>query len=100
MLGSRGTETGKKLFKEVDIASPFCFFMTDYWKAYEEMIPAQRHYQSKKETYTVEGYNSRLRHFLARLRRKSKCYSKAEQMLKYSLLLLMEKLNGNLSILI
>ena len=73
--------------------------MTDYWKPYEEMIPAERHYQSKGETYTVEGYNSLLRHFLARLRRKSKCYSKSKEMLKYSLLLLMEKQNNNLSIL-
>ena len=36
------------------------------------------HTQSKAETYTVEGYNSLFRHFLARLRRKSKCYSKSK----------------------
>jgi len=47
------------------------------------------HTQSKAETYTVEGYNSLFRHFLARLRRKSKCYSKSKKMLKYSVMLLM-----------
>ena len=99
MLGSRGTETGEKLFKKINLTSPFAFYMTDYWKAYQEMIPEDRHYQSKAETFTVEGYNSILRHFLARLRRKSKCYSKSNEMLKYSLLLLMEKRNNNLSIL-
>ena len=72
---------------------------SDYWKAYENFIPSEIHIQSKKETFTVEGYNSLLRHFLARLRRKSKCYSKSIKMLYYSVLLLMTKLNGDLSIL-
>ena len=44
--------------------------MTDHWKAYAEFLPENIHTQSKAETYTVEGYNSILRHFLARLRRK------------------------------
>ncbi|MDD5581445.1 MAG: IS1 family transposase, partial [Methylobacter sp.] len=52
--------------------------------------------RSKAETYTVEGYNSLCRHFLARLRRKSKCYSKSQEMLKYSIRLLMLKWNGDL----
>ena len=74
-------------------------FMTDYWKAYAEFLPSERHIQSKRETFTVEGYNSIMRHFLARLRRKTKCYSKSAAMLKYSLLLLFDKWNRNLSIL-
>jgi hypothetical protein len=32
-----------------------------------------KHIQSKAETYTVEGYNSRVRHYLARFKRKGKC---------------------------
>jgi Transposase and inactivated derivatives, IS1 family len=72
---------------------------TDYWKAYSEFIPEEQHFQFKKETYTVEGYNSILKHFLARLRRKSKCYTKAKYMLVYSLKLLMLKWNDQLSIL-
>ena len=55
--------------------------------------------QSKAETFTVEGYNSRIRHYLARFRRKTKCYSKAEHMIEKSLNLLMLKLNNELSIL-
>jgi len=72
---------------------------SDYWKAYENFIPQERHIQSKKETFTVEGYNSLFRHFLARLRRKSKCYSKSIEMLYYSVLLLMTKWNNRISIL-
>ena len=72
---------------------------TDYWKLYEAFVPRDIHVQSKVETYTVEGYNSIFRHFLAHLRRKSKCYSKSEEMLRYSMLLLIEKWNNGLAIL-
>ncbi|MRM96885.1 IS1 family transposase, partial [Riemerella anatipestifer] len=39
----------------------------------------ERHVTSKAETFTVEGYNSRIRHYLARFKRKTKCYSKSKQ---------------------
>lgn len=26
---------------------------TDYWKAYENFVPEEKHIQSKKETFTV-----------------------------------------------
>ena len=68
--------------------------MTDYWKPYEDFVPKKNHIQSKAETYTVEGYNSLFRHFLARLRRKTKCYTKSLEMLIYSVKLLMEYRNN------
>ena len=73
--------------------------MTDHYKPYESFVPQEKHTQSKAETFTIEGYNSLFRHFLARLRRKTKCYSKCEKMLEYSVKLLMMKLNGELAIL-
>ena len=80
VLGTRGTETGIKLW---DTLSRYSIqeVKTDYWKAYPEFIPTEIHQQSKKETYTIVGFNSVFRHFLARLRRKSKCYSKSVKML-------------------
>ncbi|CEG13957.1 conserved hypothetical protein [groundwater metagenome] len=97
-IGTRGTETGKRLWKKIKekVKGKVC---TDYWKPYEDVVPKGKHIQSKKETYTVEGYNSLFRHFLARLRRKTKCYTKALCMLVYSVKLLMVKWNKNLSIL-
>lgn len=74
--------------------------VTDHWKAYEKFVPQEKHVQSKAQTYTVEGYNSLFRHFLARLRRKTKCYTKSIEMLTYSILLLMAKWNGELSMLV
>lgn len=73
--------------------------MTDYWKPYAHFGPPEIHTQSKTETFTVEGYNSLLRHVLARLRRKSKCDSQSLEMLRYSVVLLMAKWNGSLTIL-
>ena len=70
----------------------------DYWKSYKEMIPIEQLVQSKAETYTVESYNGVIRHFLARFRRRTKCYSKSEKMIEYSLLLLMAKRNNLISI--
>lgn len=72
---------------------------SDYWKQYENIVPKEKHVQSKAETFTVEGYNSLFRHFLARMRKKSKCYSKSVKMLELSVLLLMAHRNNQLSIL-
>ena len=70
--------------------------MTDYWEPYEHFLPPENHIQSKGETFTVEGSNSVFRHFLARFRRKTKCDSKRETMLGYSVMLFMAKWNGEL----
>ena len=71
--------------------------MTDRCKAYAEFLPETIHTRSKAETYTIEGYNSILRHFLARLRRKTKFYTKSLEMLKYFILLLMKYRNKELT---
>ena len=98
VVGDRSTKTGKELWEGVkDRAKGF--IATDYWKPYEKFVPKDKHIQSKAHTYKVEGYNSLFRHFLARMRRKSKCYSKSVKMLEYSVKLLILKRNGLLSIL-
>ena len=74
------------------------YIASDYWAPYEHIIPKEKHIQTKAETFTVEGYNSLFRHFLARMRRRSKCYSKKVEMLKLSILLLMHHRNGTLCI--
>jgi len=71
------------------------YIASDYWQPYESIIPKEKHIQSKAETFTVEGYNSLFRHFLARMRRKSKCYSKKMEMLSISILLLMQYRNDS-----
>lgn len=73
--------------------------MTDFWKPYKHILRTEKHIQSKAETFTVEGYNSIIRHFLARFKRKTKCYSKSVSMIYYSLVLLFKKWNNQLTIL-
>ena len=97
-LGSRATVTGQRLYQTLD-RSEVQQVMTDRYKPYEAIVPRSLHHPSKAQTYTVEGYNSLFRHFLARLRRKSKCYSKSIEMLRYSLLLFQEKWNSRLALL-
>ena len=75
VIGDRGNETAEKFWDEIKQYEMKCI-TSDYWRPYESIIPAEHYMQSKKETFTVEEYNSLLRHFLARMRRKSKCYSK------------------------
>jgi len=87
----RDKETGKILWEKLK-NNNFVMVATDHWKAYEFFLPKDIHSQSKKaETFTVEGYNRLFRHFLARMRRKSKYYSKSKTMLYYSFALLMAK---------
>jgi IS1 family transposase len=74
-----------------------CSFVTDHWKSYAKFIPPNQHFQSKSEMCTVESYNSRIRHDLARFKRKKKCYSKSEEMIEISLKILLEKLNNKKS---
>ena len=98
VCGDRSTQTGLRLWNKIKDFSINCF-TSDYRKSYEEFIPAEKHLQSKAGTYTIESYNSRIRHYLARFKRKTKCYSKLNYMMEISLNLLMLKLNNELYIL-
>ena len=64
---------------------------SDYWHPYEAFVPSQKHIQTKAETFSVEGKNNIIRHYLARFHRKTHCYSKSEEMVNISLALLFEK---------
>jgi insertion element IS1 protein InsB len=75
-------------------------FYAGHWKSYNEFVPADKLHRTKAGTFTVEGYNCRIRHCLARLKWKGLCYSKAAHMIEKSLTLLFLKLNNELSILI
>ena len=93
MCGTRGTQTGLRLYEKLKDRE-VGFYCSDYWKSYEDILQSEFHIQSKSETCMIEGYNSRIRHYLARFKRKSKCYSKAQHMIEKSLNLLMSKLNN------
>jgi insertion element IS1 protein InsB len=84
IIGSGGNETAEEFCKKIK-GHEMNYIASDYWKTYESIILKEKHIQSKKETFTVEGHNSLSRHDWARMRRKSKCYSKKMEMLTISI---------------
>jgi len=96
ICGKRDTKIFRKLWNQLKdkAINGFC---SDYWKSYSELIPSEKHCESKAETFTV-GYNSRIRHYSAGFKRKTKCYSKSQYMMEISLKLLFFKLNNQVSI--
>jgi len=67
------------------------YLCTDGNKIYAAYTLAGKHHVTKKETCLVESWNSRLRHYLARLHRKTFCYSKAIEPIITAITLLIYK---------
>ena len=88
VIGDRSSETFQNLWKKIKHWNCY-FWITDGYKVYQKFIPDDAHIISKTYMTRVEGENSRLRHYLARLKRKTFCYSKSIEMLKFSIKLLL-----------
>ena len=84
-IGSRGLEDFEKLYNKIEHIETK-YYSSDYWKAYG-LLPENQHLWGKAHTYTVERTNRRLRHYLARLTRRTYCFSKSVEMLEASLTL-------------
>jgi insertion element IS1 protein InsB len=89
VIGDRSTTTCKLLFEKIKYI-PTRVYCSDHWRAYEKVIPPDMHYQGKDETYTVESKNSQIRHYLAKFRRRTKCYVKSIENVVMSLKLLIK----------
>ena len=63
----------------VDDAPKAAFYFSDLFSTYRMLIFTPGRYTpmpDKSETYRVEGDNAELRHYLARLARRSRCFSR------------------------
>jgi IS1 family transposase len=63
----------------VDTAPQAAFYFSDLFAAYRQVVYYPGRYTpmpDKSETYRVEGDNAELRHYLARLARRSRCFSR------------------------
>ena len=87
-IGDRSHQTFEQLWQIIKCWHSF-WYVTDGWKVYPMYIQPENHLVSKTYMTRVEGENTRLRHYLARLRRKTLCYSKSLDLLKYSIRLLL-----------
>jgi len=83
-LGDRSSETFKQLWLRIKAWNSY-FYVTDGYPVYPCFINQEDHIVSKTYMTRVEGENSRLRHYLARLKRKTFCYSKSVEMLELSI---------------
>lgn len=88
VLGDRSGETFKHLWKIVSGWKCF-FYVTDGYCVYDKFIGDCDRIISKTYMTRVESENTRLRHYLARLHRKTLCYSKSKEMLGLSIRLVL-----------
>lgn len=87
VIGDRSLETFKQLWRM--IGGWTCFlYITDGYCVYPCLIEDGDHLVGKTVMTRVEGENCLLRHYLARLHRKTLCYSKSVEMLEISVRLL------------
>jgi len=91
VLADRSAETFEPLWNTIQCWHCF-FYVTDGYCVYPIFIDDADHIINKTYMTRVEGENSRLRHYLARLHRKTFCDSKSEDMLKLSMRLLLHYL--------
>ncbi|NQY74957.1 MAG: IS1 family transposase, partial [Candidatus Margulisbacteria bacterium] len=56
------------------------------WKIYKS-LPKEKHVTGKKHTTNIESLNANVRHYLARFRRQTRCYSKCPMMLELSIVI-------------
>ena len=90
-VGDRSKETFKHLWSIIKCWHSF-WYVSDGYPFSPCFIEPEDHLVSKTYMTRVEGENTRLRHYLARLHRKTLCYSKSIEMLKYSIRLLLHYL--------
>ena len=78
VLGDRSSQTFKLLWTLIQGWQCY-FWVTDGYSVYKMFINPEDHIISKTYMTRVEGENTRLRHYLARLHRKTLCYSKSDR---------------------
>ena len=83
VIGERSAATFKPLWKILKGWESF-FYVTDGYVVYPQFIDEADHIISKTYMTRGSGENTRLRHYLARLHRKTLCYSKSLLMLQLS----------------
>ncbi|MGF1591249.1 MAG: IS1 family transposase [Pleurocapsa sp.] len=90
-VGDRGNTSFQIIWSIIRCWHSF-WYVTDGWKVYPGFIESEDHLVCKTYMTRVEGENTRLRHYLARLHRQTLCYSKSLEMLRYSIRLLLHYL--------
>ena len=92
VLGDHSAETFKRLWENVEKWKCY-FYVTDGWKVYPSFIPDGDQIVSKTYMTRVENENTRLRHYLARLRAQNfMLFARQNKCARYSIKLLLHYL--------
>lgn len=90
VLGDRDARAARALGSQIP-DGPHLKYRTDHYRCYNAIFPKEQLIQSKAQTHIIESMNNKLRCYLARLRRKTHCYSKSAENLKDSLLFIFQR---------
>ena len=77
--GKRDNATCEKLLKKME-HFPIRSYSTDNWESYTSLLPKEKHFIGKANTWKIERKNLNFRTHLKRLCRKTICFSKSEEM--------------------
>ena len=100
-IGSRSEATCKRLWEKIPAAFRVGHCFTDFWAAYQLVIPPEQHPAVGKEsgeTAHVERWNNTLRQRLARFVRKTLSFSKSDVMHEICLFLFLHRYNNELAL--
>lgn len=82
-VGDRSRKGARKLWKSIPAVYRQCAVCySDFWEAYEQVIPSKRHKSVGKETGQtnyIERFNCTMRQRISRLVRKTLSFSKKEE---------------------
>ncbi|MFL6282069.1 MAG: IS1 family transposase [Pyrinomonadaceae bacterium] len=93
----RSAATCRKLWGHIPAAYRSAHCYTDFWEAYQTVLPAEQHTAAGKETGLtahVERWNNTLRQRLGRFVRKSLSFFKSEEMHEICLRLFLHRYNS------
>ena len=83
VIGGRGVSTCRQLWKAVPAVFKQGICFTDFWEAYQAVIPDEQHQAVGKDsglTARVERFNNTVRQRLTRFVRRSLSFSKPDEM--------------------
>jgi insertion element IS1 protein InsB len=101
VVGDRSAATCRKLWGPIPAAYRLAHCYTDFWEAYQTVIPSEQHTAAGKEsgfTAHVERWNNTLRQRLGRFVRKSLSFSKSEAMHELCLRLFLHDYNRSVAL--
>ena len=82
-IGNRSAETFEKFYEKMKPLN--AVFYSDDWRGYKKVLPKKFLKTGKKYTVAIEQNNANIRHFLARMGRRTKVVSRSEEMVDLSL---------------